>query len=60
MKLTSVSRYNPNVSANNFPVILGRDGAGVVTKCGKQAEMDYRPGDRVWFVVPHYLQVTGS
>ena len=23
-----VNRYNPNVSTNNFPVILGRDGAG--------------------------------
>ena len=23
-----VNRYNPNVSTNNFPVILGRDGTG--------------------------------
>ena len=24
-----MNRYNPNVSTNNFPVILGRDGTGM-------------------------------
>jgi NADPH:quinone reductase-like Zn-dependent oxidoreductase len=51
------NRYNPNVSSNNFPVILGRDGAGVIAKCGNEAADNFRPGDRVWFVVPYCLQV---
>ena len=29
-----VNRYNPNVSTNNFPVILGRDGTGAEARDG--------------------------
>jgi NADPH2:quinone reductase len=31
-----------------YPAILGCDGAGIVTDCGK-AVTRFRPGDRVWF-----------
>merc|ERR1719195_1907886 len=50
-----VNRYNPNVSTNNFPVILGRDGTGVVSQLGSEVT-NLRDGDKVWFVVPACLQ----
>lgn len=50
-----VNRYNPNVSTNNFPVILGRDGAGLVSQVGSSVD-NLREGDRVWFVVPYCVQ----
>ena len=43
------------MSTNNFPVILGRDGAGVVSKVGPGVT-HLREGDRVWFVVPYCMQ----
>ena len=49
-------RYNPNVSTNNFPVVLGRDGSGVISQCGADV-YKFEPGDKVWFVVPNCLQV---
>ena len=30
-----VNRYNPNVSTDNFPVILGRDGTGAGAGAGQ-------------------------
>ena len=50
-----VNRYNPNVSTNNFPVILGRDGSGVIAGVGAEVT-DLKEGDKVWFVVPACLQ----
>ncbi len=38
------------------PVILGRDGAGVVAKTGENV-YKVHPGDKVWFVIPYCLQV---
>jgi len=46
-----VNRYNPNTTANNFPVILGRDGTGVVQEVGSGVH-HLSPGDKVWFIVP--------
>jgi len=50
-----VNRYNPNVSTNNFPVILGRDGTGVITQVGAEVH-NLKVGDKVWFVVPYCVQ----
>ena len=50
-----VNRYNPNVSTNNFPVILGRDGSGVISEVGREVT-HLKEGDKVWFVVPHCVQ----
>merc|ERR1712098_493322 len=50
-----VNKYNPNVSHTNFPVILGRDGTGVISEVGKEVH-DYKVGDKVWFVVPYCMQ----
>lgn len=50
-----VNRYNPNVSTNNFPVTLGRDGTGVVSQVGSEVH-NLKVGDRVWFVVPYCVQ----
>jgi len=50
-----VNKYNPNVSSTNFPVILGRDGTGVVSEVGQEVH-DLKPGDKVWFVVPYCVQ----
>jgi len=50
-----VNKYNPNVSSSNFPVILGRDGSGVISQVGCEVT-GLREGDKVWFVVPHCVQ----
>jgi len=50
-----VNRYNPNVNSSNFPVILGRDGTGVISEIGKDV-IDLKVGDNVWFVVPYCVQ----
>jgi len=50
-----VNKYNPNVSHTNFPVILGRDGTGVISEVGREVH-DYKVGDKVWFVVPYCMQ----
>ena len=33
-----VNRYNPNVSTDNFPVILGRDGTGAGAGSGQAGD----------------------
>ena len=45
-----------NVNGDDPPIVLGRDGSGVVAKVGEDV-YQVAPGDRVWFIVPHYLQV---
>ena len=45
-----------NVNGDDPPIVLGRDGSGVVAKVGEDV-YQVTPGDRVWFIVPHYLQV---
>jgi len=50
-----VNRYNPNTSTSNFPVILGRDGTGVISEVGKEVH-NFKVGDKVWFVVPYCVQ----
>lgn len=51
-----VARYSPNNrSATGFPVVLGRDGAGLVREVGDEVT-GLRPGDRVWFTVPACMQ----
>ena len=50
-----VNKYNPNVSRDNFPVILGRDGTGVISQVGSEVT-DLKVGHKVWFVVPHCVQ----
>jgi len=50
-----VNRYNPNVNSTNFPVILGRDGTGVISDIGKEVN-NLKVGDKVWFVVPYCVQ----
>jgi len=46
-----VNKYNPNTASSSFPVILGRDGTGIVREVGRGVH-NLAPGDRVWFVVP--------
>jgi len=50
-----VNKYNPNVSTTDFPVILGRDGTGLVSEIGSEVT-GLEVGDRVWFVVPPCIQ----
>lgn len=50
-----VNKYNPNVSTTDFPVILGRDGTGLVSAVGSEVT-GLEVGDRVWFVVPPCVQ----
>lgn len=50
-----VNKYNPNVSTTDFPVILGRDGTGLVSAVGSEVT-GLQVGDRVWFVVPPCVQ----
>ena len=45
-----------NFNGDDPPIVLGRDGSGVVAKVGEDV-YQVAPGDRVWFIVPHYLQV---
>jgi len=50
-----VNRYNPNTSRGTFPVILGRDGTGVVSEVGAGVH-NLAVGDKVWFIVPPCYQ----
>ena len=45
-----VNRYNPNVSTNNFPVILGRDGTG---KFFKITDYGKRKREHLYLVTLH-------
>uniref|UniRef100_A0A6A7G0W3 Reticulon-4-interacting protein 1 homolog n=1 Tax=Hirondellea gigas TaxID=1518452 RepID=A0A6A7G0W3_9CRUS len=51
-----LNRYNPNC-AGEFPVVLGRDCAGVVVAVGADVD-DFAPGDEVWLSVPLHHQGT--
>ncbi|KAK7867035.1 hypothetical protein R5R35_005677 [Gryllus longicercus] len=47
-----LGRYNANV-VGEFPVILGRDCAGVVVEIGQKVN-NFELGDEVWFSVPYW------
>ncbi|XP_063217439.1 reticulon-4-interacting protein 1 homolog, mitochondrial-like isoform X4 [Bacillus rossius redtenbacheri] len=53
-----LNKYNPNVDGE-FPVVLGRDCAGVVLELG-QAVKRFEVGDEVWLAVPHWSPGTMS
>ncbi|KAF2366672.1 Alcohol dehydrogenase N-terminal [Trinorchestia longiramus] len=53
-----LNKYNPNWSGE-FPVVLGRDCAGVVLAVGADVE-NFSPGDEVWLAVPLHHQGTLS
>lgn len=40
-----------------FPVVLGRDCAGVIIEIGQKVK-NFETGDEVWFVVPYWMQGT--
>ncbi|XP_023343617.1 reticulon-4-interacting protein 1, mitochondrial isoform X2 [Eurytemora carolleeae] len=50
-----VNKYNPNTKRETFPIVLGRDGTGVVSEVGSDVH-NLAPGDRVWFIVPPCYQ----
>lgn len=47
-----LGRYNLNVTSE-FPIILGRDCAGVVVEVGQKVD-NFELGDEVWFSVPYW------
>ncbi|KDR22258.1 reticulon-4-interacting protein 1 homolog, mitochondrial-like isoform X2 [Zootermopsis nevadensis] len=51
-----LNQYNHNVTGE-FPVVLGRDCAGVIIEIGQKVK-NFETGDEVWFVVPYWMQGT--
>lgn len=51
-----LSRYNNNV-VGEFPVVLGRDCAGIIVDIGQKVNK-FEIGDEVWFTVPYWLPGT--
>ncbi|XP_069676478.1 reticulon-4-interacting protein 1 homolog, mitochondrial-like isoform X3 [Periplaneta americana] len=51
-----LSRYNQNL-AGEFPVVLGRDCAGIIVEIGQKVTK-FEIGDEVWFTVPYWMSGT--
>ncbi|PNF39954.1 hypothetical protein B7P43_G15953 [Cryptotermes secundus] len=51
-----LSRYNNNV-VGEFPVVLGRDCAGIIVDIGQKVNK-FEIGDEVWFAVPYWMPGT--
>ncbi|XP_049764286.1 uncharacterized protein LOC126092615 isoform X5 [Schistocerca cancellata] len=49
-------RYNSNVK-QEFPIVLGRDCAGIVIEIGQKVN-HFDIGDEVWFSIPYWLSGT--
>ncbi|XP_071447782.1 reticulon-4-interacting protein 1 homolog, mitochondrial-like isoform X2 [Hetaerina americana] len=54
-----LGKYDPTISGSEFPLVLGRDGAGVVLEVGDGVR-GFLPGDEVWFAIPPWVPGGGS
>ncbi|XP_046385088.1 reticulon-4-interacting protein 1 homolog, mitochondrial-like isoform X2 [Ischnura elegans] len=54
-----LGKYDPTILSREFPLVLGRDGSGVVVEVGDGVR-GFLPGDEVWFAIPPWVPGGGS